>query len=426
MATRQQTTRQIGYGFIAILLFWLLPVAVAVNYRGVARRFSFLPGVSDTGGAVSGVSMTVYILLALFIVVGLASVAIGGADDSQDSGGDATPTPGQDPTPDQTPTPEPEPTFTADDPESALATVYLYNDTAPVAGYSTLTLYNESGGVVATEELERSSGHQFEGLDPGTNYTVEATNVEDGQFPSVSQSFQPGQVDNIDLVTGYELQAANSYASEYSWNVSNVSGEYIGADEYRSGGYSRIGSEGQSYALRVTTLQKVENQKPFEALHLEESSFLNPVGNDSDWEEREDYTGLQPGGAFHRIIRHPDEYLDDERTYLRSEELGQPYFNDSGLADTTVFNPPRLDNRTIDIYEITIYDEDDPYLTYDHVNLDIEIGVDPDTGYVMYLNSDARVRDAEYLEEPLTSFAWNQDNVSELNPIEYIPASMVP
>lgn len=104
-----------------IVLFPFLWIGVAVNFLGLAERFSFLPGISREGGVVSGVVAFLLTAAVLGVVVGGASAAtggsmpvLGGEDDepATDTTSTAIPTPTSTPTPTPTPMPTPTPTAT--------------------------------------------------------------------------------------------------------------------------------------------------------------------------------------------------------------------------------------------------------------------------------------------------------------------------
>lgn len=102
--------RRILRTLAVLILFPFLWIGVALNFLGAAERLSFLPGVSDEGGIMSGFSvlvLTLIILAALF--TGL--MAATGAD-VPDLVGDDEPKPAPTPEPTATATPTPTPSLT--------------------------------------------------------------------------------------------------------------------------------------------------------------------------------------------------------------------------------------------------------------------------------------------------------------------------
>ena len=100
-----------------IIFFPILWLAVGFNFFGIAKRFSFLPGISQNGGVLSGI-------VALFLTVSILGVLVGGAtaatganipviDGGDDIAASTTPTPESTPTPSPTPTVTPTATPTA-------------------------------------------------------------------------------------------------------------------------------------------------------------------------------------------------------------------------------------------------------------------------------------------------------------------------
>lgn len=104
---------------LALVLFPLLPLAVAFNVWGIADRLSFLPGIGRGGGAVASIMAFVYVGAVVGIVAGGgvvdmgANVPIGGGGDSVETTPTAEPTPTTTPTPSGTPAPTPTSTPTA-------------------------------------------------------------------------------------------------------------------------------------------------------------------------------------------------------------------------------------------------------------------------------------------------------------------------
>lgn len=152
---------------LALILFPLLPFAVAFNVLGIANRFSFLPGIGRGGGAVAGVVALVYVGAVVGVAAGGGVVAtgadvpfIGDSDDPAETTPISTPEPTPtvtqpstlEPTPTVTPTPEPEPT-----PEPG-------NLEAFEAGYQSRldnTMHNETltgVPVLATDYRENDEG----------------------------------------------------------------------------------------------------------------------------------------------------------------------------------------------------------------------------------------------------------------------------
>ncbi|WP_152035125.1 hypothetical protein [Halobacteriaceae bacterium SHR40] len=76
------------------------------------------------------------------------------------------------------------------------------------ARYSTLTLRNESGGVVERKSLTLVSSPSFENLSYGDEFTL---TVEVDQWPDERIEFNAGDFEERDVVVGYEFKAADSF-----------------------------------------------------------------------------------------------------------------------------------------------------------------------------------------------------------------------
>ena len=134
----------------------------------------------------------ILVLVAALLVSGCAG--FGGTDDdpAEEPPATATPTatpePTPDPTPTATPTPEPEPEKTS------LQVDVVELTSRDLIETGTITLYNNSGALVDTHDLDSEPLAIFNELAPGETYRIEAQNLS---LPPVNQTVTPGDNESI-------------------------------------------------------------------------------------------------------------------------------------------------------------------------------------------------------------------------------------
>jgi len=151
---------------VGIMLFPFLWIGISANFMGLAERFSFVPGISRTGGLVSGIVAVVVTALVLGVIVGGAAAAtgsdipmIGGDDEEPAEQITPAPTPTATPTPASTPTPTTTPTALPTQTPEPKTDLEAFE--ADFRNRLNMTMENESvTGVpaLATEYRETDSG----------------------------------------------------------------------------------------------------------------------------------------------------------------------------------------------------------------------------------------------------------------------------
>jgi len=149
--------------------------------------------------------IAVVVLAAALLVSGCAG--FGGTDDdpAEEPPATATPTatpePTPDPTPTVTPTPEPEPK------QTSLQVDVVEFTSRDLIETGTITLYNNSGALVDTHDLDSEPLATFDELAPGETYRIEAQNLS---LPPVNKTVTPGDNESIRLTTGYDHTPTDS------------------------------------------------------------------------------------------------------------------------------------------------------------------------------------------------------------------------
>ena len=211
-------------GVIALLFFPVtVPIATAINYRGIANRLASLPGIGRGGGMLSGVAVLVYVIVVAGLVAGMATLVLG--DDGSSPEPDANQTDGALSTTEVSPaaTPDTNPTKTPSDtiPSTSTST----NDVSESA-------LSERYNRLISDVRETYPAAARESYEPpyltflGGSYDVEQE--------SVTLNFS---MDSLDMISRYEVAAGRSagvYLSSH-FNSETAYPEKVSLNYFRDG-----------------------------------------------------------------------------------------------------------------------------------------------------------------------------------------------
>jgi len=298
------------------------------------------------------------LIAAAVVIAGIAGVFVlgdsGGSDSDEETGLDETPAPDDDETP------EPGGNETTES-DSFEATVWLVEEGGETADSGFLRITNESGDVVIRQELSQQSTYTFSGLDPDQTYTVETSDVQDGQYPPEEQTVNPASVDTVNLVAGYEFQGADSYELDYErlerpddMNIDESTPRlYSGYGQFDDGnmlvGYVSANDPNHNFVT--------EGRGNFvETLVWENETYYDSPADGWDWEEDDSEW-------------EPPEYIPVTLAY---EGI------DTATWGHTYEGTETIDGETLDVYEVQVRPNERNATVY----------VDPDTGYLMRWESE--------------------------------------
>lgn len=345
----------------------------------------------------------VVLVVSALVVGGAVAVTTGFVDLG---GHESTPTPTpeapSDETPAETGTPEPTPTEvstatpeststpTPDDgvhDENAInVAVYKHNDSNSVES-GKLTIYDESGSVVDEFDLDRRPANTFDGLTPDRNYTAEVSEVGAGNiWPDVSRSFDPGETDSLDIVTGFDFAAADSYRYQLR-HIRHSDVEDGDVVENPTRWLSKGKYDDESVYLRFGSYDRWNSPAgPIQMIDIDNKQFYNSQPTNG-WVESDHLT--------YNPLRMPEHYPVQKSLDKYDHRLERTFVGTRTLDDSTVPEPLTERDRSLPdeingteahVYELT-FDGYSEWTDLDYEYNAATVYVDPDTGYVLRWSS---------------------------------------
>jgi len=298
------------------------------------------------------------------------------------------------------------------EPDSVEATVWLYNATGRTVDSGTLTLYDESGAEVESHDLSDGEPRiTFTDLNANDTYTLEATELQDQRWPSQTRTVQPGEADEVDIVTGYEFQGADSWYYEAGvWRNASWEGQPTTLYNVVNGTHNNGNEIKTSIASRSLDEDPRElNYDPHENLYLDGEVYYDNTQSGDDWEVKDDPIWEPPVNQPSRAVDNLSEYMDD-RTYNRTVTV-----ESGALTVDHPYNSPfedpfnetvRGEGETIDVYDLNL----SPRQT-------ATVYIHRETGYLIKFESDILRQLGEAEPAEITYIFFNHNDVEGL-PLE--------